>query len=168
MDYLENINTKETDLHLSESLLTAWLRISTSINNSRIVSKLSYNESLVCNLLYRNHKEEAATPLTATMLCQKTKMLKSQMNRTLNHLETKGMINRERSSTDKRIVFITLNPDALKDYEKQHESILRLLNQIIAELGLEETQSTISLLEKICDIADGLFQEGEKNDSNFS
>lgn len=160
----QNNFTKETDNNLSEALLSSWLRISTSVNNSRIVSKLTYNESLVCNLLYRNHKDEADAPMTATFLCQKTKMLKSQMNRTLNQLESKGMIRRERSTTDKRIVFIKLNSDALKDYEKQHESIMVILNQIISELGLEKTKETIFILEKICDIADHLFQKGEKND----
>lgn len=156
--------TQETDNALSEALLESWLRISTSINNSRIVSKLSYNESLVCNLLYRNHREVSAAPMTATQLCRKTKMLKSQMNRTLNQLESRGMIHRERSTTDKRVVYIRLNSDALKDYKKQHESIIAILNNIIAELGLEKTQETIDLFDKICDVADNLFQKGEKND----
>ncbi|MBO5071281.1 MAG: MarR family transcriptional regulator [Roseburia sp.] len=161
MDTTQNNNTKETETGLSEALLSAWLRVSTSVNNSRIVSKLSYNESLVCNLLYRNHRDETAAPMTATLLCQKTKMLKSQMNRTLNQLETRGIIRRERSLEDKRVVHILLNSDALKDYEKQHESIIDILNKIITELGLEETKETISILEKICDIADHLFQNEE-------
>ena len=107
--------TEQTESDLSEALLSAWLHISTSVNNQRIVSKLSYNESLVCNLLYRNYRAEAAEPMTATLLCQKTKMLKSQMNRTINQLEERGMIRRERSSVDKRVVHIRLNPDAWKD-----------------------------------------------------
>ena len=164
MNETKQIITNENETDLSETLLSAWLRISTSINNSRIVSKLTYNESLVCNILYRNQKTADVVPMTATLLCQKTKMLKSQMNRTLNHLEAKEMIRRERSSLDKRIVHITLNPEALKDYEKQHESIIAILNKIIAELGYEQAVETISILENICDIADNLFQKGEKHD----
>lgn len=159
-----NTNTfssETTTEHLSEALLDSWLRLSTSINNSRIVSKMSYNESLVCNLLYRNLLENTDTPMTATMLCKKTKMLKSQMNRTLNHLEDKGMIRRERSASDKRLVYIQLNPEALKDYKKQHEQILTLLTQIITDLGPEQTQNTIHLFDKISDIADHLLQKGE-------
>ena len=167
MDNKENLTTNKTD-HLNEALLASWLRLSTSINNSRIVSKMSYNESLVCNLLYHDLLEETGTPMTATKLCQKTKMLKSQMNRTLNQLENKGMIRRERSSIDKRLVYIQLNPEALKDYEKQHEQILALLTRIIDDLGPEQTQNAIQLFDKICDIADHLFEKGEKNDSNFS
>ena len=156
--------SQEAGPELSEALLGAWLHLSTSVNNQRIVSKLSYNESLVCNLLYHNHRDEATAPLTATQLCQKTKMLKSQMNRTLNQLESRDMIRRERSSADRRVVFIRLNPAALKDYVKQHESIIAILNSIIAELGSEKTKETIAILENICDIADNLFQKGEKHD----
>ena len=36
----------------NEALLTTWLRLSTSISNNRFVSEMSYNESLVCSILY--------------------------------------------------------------------------------------------------------------------
>ena len=78
---------------LNENLLNAWLRLSTSINNPRIVSEMTYNESLVCNILY-NHSE---SEITATDLCNATKMLKSQMNRTLNQLEKKRRGNTHRT-----------------------------------------------------------------------
>ena len=38
---------------LEEELLEAWLRLSTTVINSRIVSALTYGESLVCNVLYQ-------------------------------------------------------------------------------------------------------------------
>ena len=161
MNTTQTNTTIEAERNLSEALLGAWLHISTSVNNSRIVTKLSYNESLVCNLLYRNQRESEAAPMTATELCQKTKMLKSQMNRTLNQLEAKDMIQRERSAKDKRVVYIKLNSEAIKDYEKQHEAIIVILNKIIAELGIEKTKETITILEKVGDIADSLFQKGE-------
>lgn len=146
-----------TEKNLSEALLDAWLHISTSINNSRIVKTLSYNESLICNFLYRNQLRKDAQQMTATKLCEKTKMLKSQMNRTLNQLEAKGMIQKERSAKDKRVIYIKLNSEAIVDYEQQHEMIMLILKKIIAELGLERTKDAISILEKISDIADNLF-----------
>lgn len=141
-------------MNLNETLLAAWLRLSTSINNSRVVSELTYNESLICNLLYENSLVKNAKKLTATDLCQKTKILKSQMNRTLNHLEELGIISRERSSQDKRRVFITMNKEHSSKYEKQHEKILALLDTIIARLGQESAAQTIDILNTISDIAD--------------
>ena len=90
---------------LNEVLLGAWLRISTVINNSRLVSEMSYNESLICNILYRNATEHPEHTMTATDLCAETRILKSQMNRILTQLEEKKLITRERSSEDKRKIY---------------------------------------------------------------
>lgn len=38
---------------LNEELLSVWLRLSGVINNQRLVTGLSFNEALVCNLLVR-------------------------------------------------------------------------------------------------------------------
>lgn len=145
--------------HLNEELLHAWLRVSTSIVNSRIVSELSYNETLVCNALYRNMMEQGEKPLTATDLCGKTNMLKSQMNRTLNLLEVKGLIARQRSTEDKRQVFVMFKKDRADAYEAQHARILTLLDGIINELGAEKTEETVRNLLQIADIADGILKK---------
>lgn len=140
--------------HLNETLLATWLRLSTAINNSRVVSELTYNESLICNLLYQNSIEHPEIPLTATNLCQKTKILKSQMNRTLNHLEEIGIITKIRSEKDRRRVFLSLNQTHASKYEKQHTEILTLLDTIIEKMGTEKVFQTIDILNTISDIAD--------------
>ena len=99
--------TENNNIPDNEALLKTWLRLSTSIINNRLVSEMSYNESLVCSILYSNTK--AGIAMTATELCHFTKMLKSQMNRTLNSMEEKSFITRRRSESDKRLVFVTLN-----------------------------------------------------------
>ena len=147
----------------NEHLLTAWLRLSTSVVNSRVVSDLSYNESLVCNILYTAFKKEPKHLLTATDLCNATKMLKSQMNRTLNHLETKNIITRIRSSHDKRQVFVKFNLDAADLYLKQHEKILSLIDTIISHLGPQKTEETLQLFTTICDVADDAINNMERN-----
>lgn len=143
--------------NISEALLEAWLRVSTSINNSRLVSELSYNESLVCNLLYKNMLAHPEQFLTATDLCAETKMQKSLMNRTLKQLESKGMITRERSEQDKRRVYIYLNLEQIKKYELQHEKILALINAIRGELGEDDTRTAITTLNTIAQAANKLF-----------
>jgi len=141
--------------NLHESLLNSWLRLSTSINNARLVSEMTYNESLICNILY-NQSKTNRSPITATELCQMTNMLKSQMNRTLTHLENKNMITRERSEVDKRQILITMNLEQCHTYEKQHAQILKILDAVIANLGEEKTLITIHTLNQISDIANHL------------
>ena len=141
-------------MQLNEALLGAWLRLSISINNSRVVSEISYNESLICNILYRNATESPEQSLTATDLCKETRILKSQMNRILTQLENKNLITRERSPEDKRKVFIRLTSEQSNAYIKQHAQILALLDTIIDKLGTEQTEGVISALNGISDVAD--------------
>ena len=68
---------------LNERLLEVWLELSMAINNERVVSDVPFNESLICNILYRAQMQDPDNRLTATDLCNATKMLKSQMRK--NH-----------------------------------------------------------------------------------
>ncbi len=146
------ITTTEYTIADNESLLKAWLRLSTSIINSRLVSTLSYNESLILSLLFSSTK--SGLSMTATELCRFTKMLKSQMNRTLNLLEKKKLILRERSSSDKRQILITFNMEQASQYEKQHADILEIVDHVISKLGTQNTKQAITLFSQIADIAD--------------
>lgn len=141
---------------MNEVLLNAWLRLSTSINNARLVSEMTFNESLICNILYNHSKSDDGSIITATDLCNMTNMLKSQMNRTLNQLEKKNMITRERSTVDKRQIIITMNLEQCHTYENQHQKILSILDEVINQLGYEKTQDTIHTLNRISDIANHL------------
>ncbi len=142
--------------NMNEALLNSWLRISTTVNNPRLVSEMTYNESLVCNILYQHRHTSNSQPITATDLCRMTNMLKSQMNRTLTQLEARGMITRERSSQDKRQIYITMNLEQCHTYEQQHERILRILDAVIHKLGVEKSQTAIELFNNISDIAEEL------------
>lgn len=143
---------------LNEQLLDAWLSLSTTIINDRIVSEMPYKESLICNILYKNQMQNPDIRLTATDLCNETSMLKSQMNRTLNSLERQGIISRERSEQDKRQVFITFHFDRAAAYQKQHEKILQMADAIITKLGAEKTQEIIRLFEAISDTANEVLE----------
>lgn len=141
---------------INEDLLDAWLRLSISVNNPRLVTEITYNESLICNILYKHAHSQKSTPLTATDLCKMTNMLKSQMNRTLNQLEEKNLISRERSTLDKRQVFVTMNMQQCHVYEAQHKQILSILDAVIGKLGRERSLDAIKLLNAISEVAEQL------------
>ena len=87
---------------LSEEVIAAWMQLIAAVENRRVVSGLSFNEALVCNLLARRREEGGC--LTASELCVKTRILKSQMNAILRSLEDKGVITRTPSPADRRVV----------------------------------------------------------------
>ena len=91
--------------------------------------------------------------LTATDLCAKTNMLKSQMNRTLNEMEKKHLICRERSTLDKRQVFISLDLSQIEIYEQQHQRILSLIDTLLDRVGREKGDEILALFNEIADTA---------------
>lgn len=142
--------------NIHEELLSAWLRLSTTINNERLVSKMTFNEALICNILYRNKTHNPDKNITATDLCNETKMLKSQMNRTLNSLEAKQLIIRERSLEDKRCVYVSMNMDKADIYYEQHAKIMELMDRIVNEFGEEKAYEIIELFTMISDRLEGV------------
>ena len=141
---------------INESLLRAWLKLSTSVVNDRVVSDLSYNEARICNILFREKVTNSQGHMTATDLCQETRMLKSQMNRTLGSMEAKGLICRERSEEDKRKVFVYMNPDHMGLYHDLHYKVMKLVDGIVAEIGEAKAQLITDLMNEISCAADRL------------
>lgn len=135
---------------LSERLLDAWLNLSMQVWNERFVYNLSYNESLVCHLLYKKSMETPDAPyLTLMQLSHHTGILKSQMNKTLTSLETRGIISKIRSTQDKRVVFISLNTDRISAYEEQHRKIIEVVERIIDRLGIARSKQAIEIFNDI-------------------
>ncbi len=144
---------------LNERLLHAWLNMSTSVVNDRLVTELSFNEALICNILFREQLIGKNQRITATDLCEKTKMLKSQMNRTLSQLEARGIIHRERSTEDKRQIFVTMNSDRAGLYYQLHTRILGIVDNIIAQVGTEKAEIATNVFNEMAAAADHLLEE---------
>ena len=89
--------------------------------------------------------------MTATDLCNKTKILKSLMNLTLNNLEKKEMIRRVRSKKDKRQYYLVLNEEHIDVYNREHKRIIGLIKEATKELNDTEIQTIIDVLGKITD-----------------
>lgn len=136
---------------LNEELLETWLETSTVISNRRLTDALSYNESLVCHILYEKEQSGQPEPLTATDLCNETKILKSLMNATLNSLEKKGLTERIRSTADKRQVYVRLRKDNLPVYLTEHRKILDMVDKVICAVGEEKIAEFIPILRSIND-----------------
>ena len=134
---------------INEELLSAWLRLSVTICNKRIVSGMSYNEAIVCNLLYHQRNSYPEEYLTATNLCEKTNMHKSLMNRTINYLEKKGLVERRRSEKDKRQVFVIFNENNIDIYEREHKKFIETVSDIVEKIGIEKVEDIIKIFNDV-------------------
>ncbi len=133
-----------------EALLAAWMEMALNIRGNRIVDGLSFNEIVICSLLYRNRKF-GDVQLTATDIGEYTRLLKSQLNKVLTGMEEKGLITRTRSKQDKRKVFVALREENLYIYLDAHEKVMELVHEICEELGAEQTELLTKLLIKVVD-----------------
>ena len=135
-------------------LLDVWLQLCSIINNDRMVQLMPFNEAFVCNLLNRERETNPSNYLTATDLCQRTGLFKSQMNTILTSLEAKNLIYRIRSTQDKRKIFITLAAEEdLQLYWREHAQIMQFIDTLIEHVGEKDIRSFIKILKKIISCA---------------
>ena len=154
---------------LCERILDGWLKMSTAISNERLVSAMTYNESMVCGALYQM-KNRGALSLTATQLCRRLQILKPQMNVILNGLEKRGLIRRERSSEDHRQVHILLTREGERVYAAAHQELLALPQGLIDRLGAEKMSMFAELMHTVAENFQEMLEERnqteqEKEDS---
>ena len=148
--------------NLNEKVLSAWLTISSVINNERLVSSIPFNEAHVCNLLYRQRLESPEVYLTATELCAQTRMLKSQMNKVLVSLEKQNMIERFPAQDDKRKAYIRLVEENLPKFEAVHARSIALVDRAIERLGEKDANQLADLFLRVANYVDeSLIEDGE-------
>ena len=140
------------ELYAGEKLLDAWLTLTSTLWNTRLVALMTYNEAHVLGRLLRR-REEATT---ATDLIARTHLLKSQMNKLLTSLEAKGFITRERAQEDRRRIEIRLTPQGEAAYREEHRTVETILGELVSQLGearalhiAEEIHAVIHALDGI-------------------
>lgn len=145
----------QDNLPLGEELLRSWLCLTAVIWNRDLVSGLTYNEAVVSNLLTHQMATDPTHPLTATDLCEKINVQKSQMNQILGSLERRGYLERHRSESDRRQVLLALTPQGQQAYALSHQIAQTLLSAVGERLGPEGMESLSNYLQ----IANATVQE---------
>jgi len=130
----------------TEDLLQAWINMSVMIRGNRMVSNFSFNEIVVCRILFSRLSD--GEPVTASELCQRMQLLKSQINKILTSMESRGYVERRRSETDKRKIEIHLTESAIAVYEQEHERILSIIRHVEESLGDEQARTLTCLLNQ--------------------
>lgn len=119
-------------LYAGDKLLDAWLNLTSSLWNTRLVTSMTYNEAHILGLLLRY---EENGPLSATALTRRTRLLKSQMNKVLTALESQGYITRSRSQADRRVIELRLTPEGKAAYRKEHKNAEVILSRLLEQIG---------------------------------
>lgn len=136
-----------SDLYAGDNLLDAWLSLTSTLWNTRLVTTLTFNEAHVLGILLR-HRDDVP-PVTATTLIGRTHLLKSQMNKVLTGLERKGYIARSRAESDKRMIHIHITPEGEAAYRSEHAGVEAILARLLDRIGPEKALSTAEQIGEI-------------------
>ena len=137
---------------IGEDLLAAWLNLSSTLWNTRIVSSMTYNEAHVLGILMR-HSEDS-DPMTATDLIRRTRLLKSQMNKILTTLEKQNYISRIRANADKRLIHIRLDEERKAAYLVEQRNVESILGTLVDQLGEERVAHITKEISDLTDVLD--------------
>jgi DNA-binding MarR family transcriptional regulator len=88
------------------------------------------------------------TPIAAD-LCRKLNYDTGSMTRMLNRLEQKGVIVREPSSEDRRVVRLRMTPAGRRVYPKLRDAVIGVLNQLVSGISEEDIRHTLELMRRM-------------------
>lgn len=133
---------------LEEEMLRSYINMSANIKENRLLSDLSFNEIMVMNLIV---EEE----MSFKELQNRLNILKSQLNRIINDLKNKSLIETYIPLDDKRKLMIKKG-SSIALYFKEHEKMLKLMSLVKKELGENDFKKLIELLNKTTSVIKGV------------
>ncbi len=137
-----------TDNLLEEALITAWVKLTGSLKNTRITQGMNYNEATIMLIVYNRYRADGEGLVSFKELVRGTKMLKSLVNRTIDSLVRKNLLKRL-DGTDKRTTFVRLVEENLNEFLLVHKQSLLLAERILNLIGEEDARTFVRIVEKI-------------------
>jgi DNA-binding MarR family transcriptional regulator len=107
--------------------------------------KLSRQEGFAVNALGRSG------PATMGTLAEKLSSSMSALTAIVDRLVAQGIVSRERSEEDRRIVRIGLTPKGISLYEEHLKTQLDLSRKMLSRLSTQEQDALLDILRKIVD-----------------
>ncbi|WP_418791838.1 MarR family winged helix-turn-helix transcriptional regulator [Phosphitispora sp. TUW77] len=87
--------------------------------------------------------------VTISALSELLQISKSAVSQMINYLENKGYVNRIITRSDRRLVYVMLTESGEQYLNKEAQYFMQGMAQIFAEMGKEDTEELLRLLEKL-------------------
>lgn len=136
---------------LDEQIISAWIRLTGVFKNTRLTHGMIYNEAIVMQLAYQRYLEDGEGLISFKEIVQKTCMLKSLVNRTIDSLVKKGFLTRC-DGKDKRTTFVRPVQENLPAYLEVHNRSLALVHEIVELIGEEDAKAFVRITDKISSV----------------
>ncbi|WP_404307293.1 MarR family winged helix-turn-helix transcriptional regulator [Neorhodopirellula lusitana] len=90
----------------------------------------------------------AERPLTCGEIAERMIQIVPAITSLVDQLEKRGLVSRERSTEDRRVVHVTINPEGIKLSEETMVPLLDLEKQLLKKMTRAELKQLLELLEK--------------------
>lgn len=134
---------------LEEQVLTAWIGLNGLLKDSQMTRGLTYNEATTMKLVYDRYRTDGEGRTPVQYIIRQTRMLKSQVNRTLNSLCDQGYLVKERDAEDARNLFVRPDPARLEDFLAVHRHSLSLVQAVIHVIGESDAAEFVRICGKL-------------------
>ncbi len=105
-------------------------------------SDLSYHDTLYLNIIEAHPNE-----YTSSQIADLLKITRPSVTEKINQLCKKGYILRTQSEIDKRVFYLSINPDSPKDYETTASYEEEIERNILEEFGEEKVDTLCEMIE---------------------
>ncbi len=140
---------KTAQIPLREEVLRAWVGLTGVIKNNRMTTGMTYNEAIVLMYAYQQYLQDGVGELAIKELIQKTHMLKSLVNRTVDALEEKGYLLKTKGDIDGRTVFVRIAQEKFADFMQVHNHSLEVVDRAVTIIGEEDAKAFVRIYEKL-------------------
>ena len=119
------------DQTLEEQVISAWVRLTGLLKNTRITKGMVYNEAIVMLVAYNRYREDGVGMVSFKEI-----------------VSERGLLVRCEGK-DKRTTFVRILPDNIEGYLQVHEQSLALATKIIGLIGEEDARAFVRISEKV-------------------
>ncbi len=118
-------------------------------------SELSYHDTLYLNII-----ESHPNKYTSSQIADLLNITRPSVTEKINQLCKKGYILRTQSETDKRVFYLSINPNSPKDYEIVASYENEVERSILEKFGHEKVDVFCEMVEYLSDIlSDNISEE---------
>ena len=133
---------------MEERLIAAWVTLTGVLKNTRMTQGMVYNEAIVMLVAYNRYREDGKGLVSFKEIVSETRMLKSLVNRTIDALVEKKMLERC-EGRDKRTTFVRILPENIGEYLRVHERSLALARDLTKVIGRRDAEAFVRIAGKI-------------------
>jgi DNA-binding MarR family transcriptional regulator len=90
-----------------------------------------------------------ARPYTLSELAERNSVSAPTMSSTVNTLEERGWVQRQRDQADRRVVWIAITPDGLRAVDEINRQVAQRIAHLLTSLDHEQQQSVVSGLKAL-------------------